>query len=1038
MGQYPNDNTVWYRKNNLTLILDTTAKFEIGKNFGFETASCLVYAETIEITEDIDFPGKNLGLFCTKLIVPKRVTVNVSGAKGEVGSQRTEGDGGNGTPGSNAGDISVFVQEFEKADFDNLEIQANGGQGGPGGNTSAKGKKGGIGGNGGNGGVIEVVTGSKLAEAMVAFMQIDKEPWPGKVARLMQVDESDALFGYLSQQPQQETLKMYQSLAFVMVNVIDAVRPMLDDNRPHDVKALASEALDQIRKTQKLTKEAPSIVEGIVSQLQGLLPQLNSERDVAKSLANTKELVEALSPSTESQLSILLDELYRAIDRRILGMETDISSKLNTKAGAGGPGGHSGPGIYPGPPGKGGKRGEIRLKHLELNEPKEIQDAHMSYIFPEQCQMLLNKTNNQFFSAQWTDRAPMIQQYNRLAKRLKVIDTLSDKANQASGIWKALNELEDTYKVTTNAQGQLRAIADQAISQRNRLLLGQDMFGHSPTWVPRLSYDFYTNSIIDRLEVLREIEELEGNYRQAAQKNEDLRTFVDQGIQKLATTEKEASTKISFLTGPNGHLSKTADRIAELTVELKEKRANVKTKVSHVKFEHVIDPQILIDGFATLTSLGADLGTLKGLWNLTRDLYKTTKEDTIKNGEGKEFKDEYVIRELAECTDSLESLESALKTKVDNEIELDDPKGLKVVARIGDIEKLMQEFKASIPEYNRQVVAKALKEYKEVILLRNETVLDYNSSIHLLLEARQDKKHVQDQAASLRTKRLELDPTIPAVSFWLRGTRDKLALQLTQRLYYASRAVTYWGLETTSKYSQPGPLRSSTELNSYRLQLDETFESILNRYAGNVRSIWPATETQPGLFYDLTSSQLETLTTPRSEARQKGNVYKVSITLQPKSLPFGGGRADVRLNEVRLWLVGAKVNPDGQGRQRVTAHIRHMGDDVFEDESDKQFPFSHDMMTIPFEFDAAKVNHMRDMTADAKLNRANAIQDQWTGNQSRKDTSMNCVAAVGPFATWRLELRESDNAGLDMEKVTSAHIEFRGANRSFTYSVCSS
>ncbi|CAI7609434.1 unnamed protein product [Penicillium glandicola] len=411
---------------------------------------------------------------------------------------------------------------------------------------------------------------------------------------------------------------------------------------------------------------------------------------------------------------------------------------------------------------------------------------------------------------------------------------------------------------------------------------------------------------------------------------------------------------------------------------------------------------MLINGFATLTSLKPDLDSLKKLLELGADIHKLIEDDRVKIGDGEEFKDEFVIQQLAECGDTLESLEVALKTRKDNQISMGDPKALKVMAKLGDIEKLMKAVKGCIAD---------------------------SSWTH-----GRDKRHAQEKAASMRKRILVLDPTIPAVTFWLRGTKDKLALQLMQRLHYASRAVMYWGLEMSFKFQNPEPLRSSTELKSQRILLDTTFESILDRYAGNVRSIWPPTESEQGLLYDPTSEQLASLKTSQRVERRTGKVYKVLITLQPKAMPFGGGRADVRLNEVRLWIVGAKVDPDSRGCQRVTAHILHMGNDVFEDESDDLFEFSHDMMSIPFEFDAVEVNKGK-LTAGSKLSTSNVVQDQWTGNRSRDKTGISCVAAVGQFATWLLEVRESDNPGLDMQDVVSAHLEFSGANRSFTYSL---
>ncbi|KAE8155237.1 hypothetical protein BDV25DRAFT_167697 [Aspergillus avenaceus] len=941
---YPNDDYVRYKKDDLTIILDTTEGYEIGSDFGFDTSTCLVYAETVNLKANVRIPGKSLGLFCSKINIPESVTLDVSGENGKVGDQKIDADGGTGTSGKNAGDVWIFVQDFEKGNFDNLTVKAHGGDGGRGGNTSGLEKTGGKGGDGGNGGLVEVSLGTLPMEA--ALRPIEKLPWPEQVANLLQPLVSDALAGKITAE-QQATLASYKSLASAIAELAGAVQPISTAGSSNEVKTLASQVFEQIKRNRESVDSTPVLTEGSVDKLHEASLQIISNTDVASGLQKAKGIMETLKPVARSSLSSLLDRLWRRAQSENSAMESDIFWRLkNNTAGGSGPGGDSGPGILPGPRGNKGQDGVTKLKFLTMDGSREDADVAQAYIFPEQCQMLLNKVDSQFFSAQWKTRSPVIKQYEHLVKRLNVVDALSDKG-QSSGLKKALDELEKKSQVTRNSKGQLTAIAGQA----------KNMFGHSQDW--------------DRLKVLKEVEDTETQYKEAFQQGANMDEIVKKGIKKMADTESEANMKINLLTGTNGSLSQTADRITELSVQVKEKRQTVQNEVGRVTFTHHLGSSFLLDAFSTL----------KKLVNLGKDIYKASQANT------------YVIKQLAECTGTLESLE------------MDDPQGLKVMAKAADIEKLMQSFKDSIPAEQRQKVDKALDEYKKVILLRNNAVVDYNSSVQLLVEARHDQK------------KLSLDPTIPAVSFWLRRTRDNLRLQLMQRLDYARRAVKYWGLEAGFNFAEPGPLRSSKDLEINRLALN-----------GNVRSTWPATENQQGLFYDLSGAQLASLIAGQQESRRTGKVYKVSISLEPKAMPFGGGRADVRLSEVRLWLVGASVDSDGLKRQRLLVHIQHMGDDVFEDANEERFAFTHDMVSIPFEYDVAKVKSKDDFTHEAKLNRANALQGAWTGDRERKDST---IAAIGPFATWNLVVRESENPGLNMANVKSAHIEFCGANRSF-------
>lgn len=645
-----------------------------------------------------------------------------------------------------------------------------------------------------------------------------------------------------------------------------------------------------------------------------------------------------------------------------------------------------------------------------------------AYVFPEQCQMLLNKADSRFYALKQDEQAEVLALYQRLVQRLHVIIAFGD-AGTSTGLVAALVNIEKRLNITRNSVGQLRAIYGQAKSRGSRLLLGQDMLGHDAAWVPRLSYDHYTKSLKDRLAVLKELEDIESQYQTAMGNDAEAANLINKGMQKMEDARKEALKKIDLLTGSNGTLSQTADKISALTTEMREKRNVVKDDVKRVHLTAKVD---MLDAMATLTTVNLDIPSLKKLLNL----WKSETTD-VKGSDGKLYRTDFVIGELTECAGSLESLESAVKTASNSTATLDDPGALKIIAKREDIKKIMDKFADFIPADSKKKIQKALDNYIATTLLRNQAVVDYNSSIQLLLEARHEEEYARSQASSLADKSVKLDPGIPAVAFWLRRTRDGLRLELTQRLDLARRAVMFWGLIKDIGYSQSGPLRSSVKLEQDRLSLEKAFEDILTRYAGNLRSVWPPTEKQQGLFYKLADGQLASLTSGVLDLDKLGKVskvYKVSIRLNPGDEPFKKGRADVRLSQVRLWLIGVTVKPDGRGRQVVLVHLEHMGQDEFQDENGNQFDFSHDMISIPFEYDAANVKSDKDLTWDKKFNRASAIQDDWTGGKSRAESA---IAAVGPFATWRFSVRERENPGLNMSGVTAAYMEFHGANRSF-------
>jgi hypothetical protein len=153
------DNNYAYHSNGKVTIILSTGKQTIDDKFNFSSNTCLIYAETIEITSSITASGKSIGLFCHSLLIPSKVTITVSGDHGTVGSNGVDKDGERGGDGKDAGNVWICVQFLPKEnDLHNLEIKAYGGNGGRGGDSTSsqddpkETRTGGDGGNGGNGG----------------------------------------------------------------------------------------------------------------------------------------------------------------------------------------------------------------------------------------------------------------------------------------------------------------------------------------------------------------------------------------------------------------------------------------------------------------------------------------------------------------------------------------------------------------------------------------------------------------------------------------------------------------------------------------------------------------------------------------------------------------------------------------------------------------------------------------------------------------------------------------------------------------------
>ena len=234
---------------------------------------------------------------------------------------------------------------------------------------------------------------------------------------------------------------------------------------------------------------------------------------------------------------------------------------------------------------------------------------------------------------------------------------------------------------------------------------------------------------------------------------------------------------------------------------------------------------LLLPSGGTLASTKLDPSSVVNLAKTGYNAYEST--TTVNSTRDEAVRKDYIIDQLTQCGSMLDSLNAALKSVKNNQIAVDDPGALKVIATSNNIKELLDSFKNAIPEDQRKGITDELDAYIAVTLNRNNTVIDYNTSIQLLLKAEQSLEYSKSQADSMGQRKLELDPNTPAIVFWLHKTRDNIRLELMQRLNYESRAIRFWGLWKHLDYSTPGPLQSALQLRDGQLKLNDAFENSL-------------------------------------------------------------------------------------------------------------------------------------------------------------------------------------------------------------------
>ncbi|RMZ41989.1 hypothetical protein CA14_010669 [Aspergillus flavus] len=407
-----------------------------------------------------------------------------------------------------------------------------------------------------------------------------------------------------------------------------------------------------------------------------------------------------------------------------------------------------------------------------------------------------------------------------------------------------------------------------------------DMFGHSPDWAPRLSFDYYKEEVERELADLKDVERVTDNYLKALE---------------------EGQSKIQLLTSSNGPLTTNAFKIATFTPLIEEKRADIEQRFSNVTVHSTSDPRMILEALATLTSIKPSFSSLVDLSTFGYDAYKSTTVAT--DVQGNKFNKAYVIYQLATCGNTLLSLSTSV----------------------------------SIEEKYRKELSDALDDYVDTILMRNDAILEYNAAIQLLFEAESDRQYYLAQAEKLGEEGI-------------------------------TAAIRFWRLLDDIPLLEPGALPSYTYLQSSQAHLRGAAENA------------QAFCIEPGQ-----------------------DIHTAVVSLPEHTVPFAG-RADIRLNQVRLWLFPVTLDAsDGLGRKFLSIQLIHTGNETILDDDDTSYKFTHDAVYIDFEYNVDNIKKLPDIQG-AEVRVEQQIQDHTMGTSTGK----SAVAALGPFTKWQVMIKTSN------------------------------
>ncbi|KAF7184075.1 hypothetical protein CNMCM7691_004634 [Aspergillus felis] len=1043
-----------------------TDKITIDQDLDSTKPSILIYAETVAIQSHITLEAietelgpsvpRNLLICCKSLILgPDQVCINVCGK-----SQHQAITNQTGADGENGGSITLCVESLEHNQLghigdDNknhgLFLNAWGGEGGMGADMVEEGQAGKDGGNGGNGGTVKIFYGNGALTALKVLRQDPppKESWAAKARRLQ-----NTLLAGLDD--------VYKAHSFEPTN-LNTLSNTVSDYR--DLFTACSALQTSLTALLSLQPPVPASLKtggsNLLVELQKIILSATGPSDGATIRSQAEDLAQGIDAFIQSGLSTSADELVSRInesmstfnaqpdtqlDNELAAVERDCSAmvaNMDTRARdhtvnvSKGHGGRAGSGDINVPPGKrgiDGSDGNVFVTDLQFSGSPEDLKIDEVIAQPDQCQMLLNTADNSFIKGDDSSRTLAAGLYSHLTDRLAFVPALMDEGKEETALYQAYATAEENG-LTVSTFTQLQSIYQQAGARLGLILSGRDLFGHDEYWVPRLSYQYFDDRFTELSAHLKDAEQIFSEYEDALKNSRSTKSFLADSISVADTRAKNAEAQIAMLTDENGPMNTSKFQIGSFTPILKKKRSEIKgevaTIISDIQHSLNMDPAHFLDALSAIAMAPEKLNIEVQVFQA--GMKTMTEAHSIK---GEDVNTKYVVSQITQCGDTIQSLQEGYRTLSDGLIEVDDPGAAKLLMAENDLENLVTEFQSAIPEKHRDTLIKSLNEYVSYIKQRNNAVMTYNACIHLLYQAEKDKSYYTAQGQDLKSKKKEIDPTLPAVTFWLKKSLNDLRLGCLRVLNYGGHALRFWGLvDIPLGFQGDGTFPDSVQINRYKDQLDNNKETGLNELSDPTMMI-PGDHSNPkrGVFYKLTDGERNVLLDGLKDPDAPGyNIYQVVLqnivpayrTSVVDTNPFANC-ANVRIHQVRVWLPKARVTqPDGIPKLRVD-FVQYGDETVVPTQwAPKDRPVSitcrHASVGGWSTYNTTGIDSLDDITKATDMDVQDLAQGCFT-NKSKMSAEL--LAPIGPFATWEITIYGRNHESVNFDQVDDVWVEF--------------
>ncbi|WP_299531837.1 hypothetical protein [Ulvibacterium sp.] len=601
--------------------------------------------------------------------------------------------------------------------------------------------------------------------------------------------------------------------------------------------------------------------------------------------------------------------------------------------------------------------------------------------------------------------------YYEIALRAIEVDYVNGKIEEALDGLNWLGKLLFNYNsISTNResvldfgdsnevinQQEINAIRSRVFMLIRRIALNLDYYGNSPTHVPLVAYQFYSNVLDEFLEHAKNIESSYIKFRDAEDKLsveiKDIRDNVDsqldfissmeRGLNHMNESEIQLVSDLEFLTNQYEGKWYAVQQASEAF------KNAVRAEANNCSFGDVLK---------TAATIAVSIKTMGAGWALAAEAYKTYNGFDAKKDSNDKLGDlaepVYKVKKIAKVGEGVSNIAKGL-TQIVDVLDSDNPDvnlpsdAGKLLTKREELEKTIEPFR-HLPEAKEYLAA--VDDFIELVTTRNSKILEYNE----LNSLRSDISfEIEKQESEIGRLRLLLNnanaQSLPEFANFMGRSNLANKKSIIQLLYSEHKAMEYF----TAQRSEFKINRDSVaHLSQVHANTKRRIVAEMENRGRNPQVIKFSDKIAHfSLLKDYREEELKTF-------REKGEVFFFLSDLRYENMAL------VKFNKVVISLPGLKLRHRRRGDDFIGANLSHLGYARIRTREGNFMEFNHDTRKTFIVINPKNGNSVRPVSLGG--DGANFIQ-------------------LTPFGPWSLSIAREDVDRVDLSSVEDIQLNFEG------------